>query len=223
LVERANGGTLFIDELGEMPIPMQVKLLRVLQDKKVVRVGENNARAVDFRLVAATNRNLLELAKAGRFREDLYYRVAAATIVLPPLRERGSDVVLLAKFFKERFCEKHHLPQKEFSVSALDALQNYAWPGNVRELENLISRAVVMAESLVIRAQDLGLAGESEDGIPKDTESFESAKDSWMRNYLVGALAQNNNNRANTAKALGIAERTLFRYLEQLGIKGLQQ
>ncbi|MEY3903013.1 MAG: hypothetical protein RL189_2319 [Pseudomonadota bacterium] len=225
LIERAAGGTLFIDEIGEIPLPLQAKLLRVLQERTVVRVGDSQARKVDFRLVAATHRDLKSMIKQGTFREDLYYRIAGGIVTLAPLRERRDDIRILAQFFKERFCEQHGLPQKEFSVDTLSELLNYPWNGNIRELENAVSRAVVMSDGLVIRTSDFGLfASSAESGaavIAEQTqdESLEQAKERWLRGYLVSALDKNNQNRTHTARALGISERTLFRYLEALKIK----
>jgi transcriptional regulator with GAF, ATPase, and Fis domain len=226
LVERASGGTLFIDEVGEIPLAIQAKLLRVLQEKVVTRVGDNQQRPVDFRLVAATHRNIPEMCKGGEFREDLYYRIAGGTIALPPLRERREDIRPLANFFKGRFCERHGLPQKEFSTEALAAMLGYAWPGNIRELENAVGRAVVMAEGLVLRSADLGLPGivvgsqpKGEAGLPSEVETLEQARELWLRAYLVAALGRHGGNRAQTARTLGVSERTLFRYLEDLKIK----
>lgn len=220
LVEQADGGTLFIDEIGELSLPMQAKLLRVLQERAVTRVGETMPRGVDFRLVTATHRNVEDMVKAGTFREDLYYRIAGAIIRVPSLRERSEDILTLANYFRQRFAERHGLPDKEWSSDALIALEASPWPGNVRELENTVSRAFVMAEGSVIRRRDLGFA-EALDGaeIAATEESLLAARDSWMKTFLARALKRHNGHRAETAKALGIGERTLFRYLEQYGIR----
>ena len=229
LVEQAQGGTLFIDEIGELTLSLQAKLLRVLQEYQVTRLGEGEARPVDFRLVTATHRTLEEMVQAGQFREDLFYRIAGATVRVPALRERKEDVVALATYFRRQFAERHGLPDKEWSQEALRALEAFQWPGNVRELENVVSRAFVMAEGAVIRRKDLGLKGEGgpADAAIDDRESeaesgakdFNDARDHWTRNFIARALKRHNGKRTDTAKALGIGERTLFRYLEQFGIR----
>ncbi|MCK5913515.1 MAG: PEP-CTERM-box response regulator transcription factor, partial [Desulfuromusa sp.] len=155
-VEYAEGGTLFLDEIGEMSPLLQVKLLRFLQEKMIQRVGGREDISVDTRIVAATNVNIQESISAGEFREDLYYRIGVITIELPPLRERGEDVELLANIFLRRFAQEFGQKIRGFSVVALKWLKDYDWPGNVRELENKIKRAVVMAESPIIEACDLG-------------------------------------------------------------------
>lgn len=224
LVEQADGGTLFIDELGELPLAMQSKLLRVLQERAVTRLGETQPRPVDFRLVCATHRTLAEMVAAGTFREDLFYRIAGAEIRMPSLRERIEDIPLLAEHFRKSFALRHGLPDKEWSQDALFALAENPWTGNVRELENVVSRAFVMAEGQVIQRRDLGAAGGA---LAPETTAVEAsalitlndARDVWLRNYLIQALKRHKGRRSDTAKALGIGERTLFRYIEQLDIR----
>lgn len=223
LVEQADGGTLFIDEIGELSLGLQSKLLRVLQEYVVTRVGESETRPVNFRLVTATHRNLEEMVAAGQFREDLFYRIAGAVIRVPALRERKEDIATLANYFRQQFAERHELADKEWSQEALAALESNPWAGNVRELENVVSRAFVMAEGTVIRRRDLGFdpgpaaiaAGESTD----EAAGFLEARDTWTRSFIARALKRHSGKRADTAKALGIGERTLFRYLEQFGIR----
>jgi two-component system, NtrC family, response regulator AtoC len=153
--EEAHEGTIFLDEIGEMPMDLQAKLLRVLQDNKIVRVGSNKEVALDIRVVAATNKNLKERVKEGKFREDLMYRLQGFLIHLAPLRERGNDILLLAKNFLVEFCKANNIKQKSITPEAVEALMNYQWPGNVRELKAVIERAALLSESEKILADDL--------------------------------------------------------------------
>jgi Nif-specific regulatory protein len=152
--EQAAGGTIFLDEVGDIPLPTQVKLLRVLQEKKFERLGENRTVSVDVRIIAATNANLEMLIEAGRFREDLFYRLNVIPLFLPPLRDRREDIIPLTEHFLERF-NKEHGKSVSFSPGVLDLLMEYRWPGNVRELENLVERAVVLAKSSLVHVTDL--------------------------------------------------------------------
>ena len=225
LIESAHEGTLFIDEIGELPLSVQSKLLRVLQGRSVTRVGDTVERPVDFRLVAATHRDLEAMVREGTFREDLYYRIAGAVIHIPALRERREDIIPLANFFKKNFSERHSIEDKDWSTDAIAALEANAWSGNVRELENTVARAFVMAEGRVIRkcdvlgtAEDIGIFDDENDlGLLK--ESLTDAREHWTRNYIIEALKRHGGKRGETARALGIGERTLFRYIEQYGIK----
>ena len=180
-----------------------------------------------FRSVSATHRNLEDMVAAGSFREDLYYRIAGAVIKMPALRERPEDIITLANFFRQQFAERHGLPDKEWSTEALITLEQRPWPGNVRELENVVGRAFVMAEGSVIRRIDLGAsefagakAGSDVDAIA-GVKPLTEARDAWMKLFLERALRRYNGRRSETAKALGIGERTLFRYLEQYEIRDL--
>jgi two-component system, NtrC family, response regulator AtoC len=156
--EEANGGTIFLDEIGEMDLLMQTKLLRVLQEKEVTRIGSNKAIKLDVRVIAATNRNLVTEVKEGRFREDLFYRLQGFLIHLPPLLERGDDVVLLSKNFLTDFCKENQIQQISLSKEAIKFLMDYKWPGNVRELKAVIERAAIMAENNTILPEDLVFA-----------------------------------------------------------------
>jgi DNA-binding NtrC family response regulator len=153
--EQAEGGTIFLDEIGEMEMGMQAKLLRILQEKEVTRIGSNKTIKLDFRLVAATNRNLAEEVKAGRFREDLFYRIQGFLIHLPPLHQRGDDILLLAKSFLKEFCEQNRLPQQTIEKDACKFMLDYKWPGNIRELKAVIERAALMAEDNRITVEEL--------------------------------------------------------------------
>jgi transcriptional regulator with GAF, ATPase, and Fis domain len=208
--QQAHGGTLFLDEIGEMPLQLQVKLLRVLQEKVVHKVGAADARgeAVDIRVLAATNRVLEDEVKAGRFREDLYYRLNVVTLRLPPLRERVSDVALLGRYFLDKYSREFNSRAREFSQPALVALGRYAWPGNVRELENRIKKAVVLADRPYLTPEDLDLRAEQLEPI----KPLALAKEEWQRGYINGALARNGGNATKTAKDLQVDPRTIFRH-----------
>jgi DNA-binding NtrC family response regulator len=153
--EEADGGTIFLDEIGEMDLSLQSKLLRVLQEKEVTRIGSNKIMKLDFRLIAATNKNMLHEVKEGRFREDLFYRLQGFLIHLPPLKERGDDIVLLGKSFLNDFCKENRMPQVTLSKDACAFMLDYDWPGNIRELKAVIERAALMAEDNIITVEDL--------------------------------------------------------------------
>jgi len=210
--QAASSGTLFLDEIGEMPLSLQVKILRALQDHSVTRVGENKAEAVDIRVVTATNKDLDEEMKAGRFREDLYYRVNVVHLHLPPLRERGEDAVMLAKWFLTRAVRELSSKVKGFSPQSLLAIKRYRWPGNIRQLENRIKKAVVLAEKPLLSADDLELRPEQLEPILPLT----LARDEWQKRYINEVLERNNQNRTKTAKDLGVDPRTIFRHLERM-------
>lgn len=223
LIEQAHGGTLFIDEIGELPLALQAKILRVIQEKKITRLGESNERDVDFRLVTATHRDLKNMISKKEFREDLYFRLMGAEIELAPLRARRDDILPLAKYFASRFARMHGLGEKELSHAAVVAIESFDWPGNVRQLENVINRAFVMADGLAIRQSDLNIGQENDalDDVAVDQKGggMAEARDVWLRQYIIDALKRNNGNRAETAKQLAIGQRTLFRYIEQLGLR----
>ena len=156
--EEANRGTIFLDEIGEMDMSMQSKLLRVLQEGAITRVGGNKEIQLDVRVVAATNKNLPQMVKDGKFREDLYYRLSGFPVHLPPLRDRGNDVIILAKHFLKNFCESNKMPQKSFTREALEAFMKHNWPGNVRELKSTVERAAIIADKNLILMDDLVFA-----------------------------------------------------------------
>jgi transcriptional regulator with GAF, ATPase, and Fis domain len=209
--QSAHGGTLFLDEIGEMPENLQVKLLRVIQDKMVAPVGDTQAYPVDIRILSATHRNLDEEIKAGRFREDLYYRLNVVHLTLPALREREGDIVVLARYFLSRSVEEYGALARGFSNDALQALRRHAWPGNIRELENRIRKAVVMSEGPLMSARDLDLDA---DQTPKILPLAE-AKEQFQRRYINEVLNRNGGNRTQTARDLGVDPRTIFRHLEK--------
>lgn len=209
--QAAHGGTLFLDEIGEMPLALQVKLLRVLEDRKAVRVGEHSGKEIDIRVVAATNRDLAAEVKAGRFREDLYYRLNVVRLHLPPLRDRGDDVVLLARYFLKRFSEEMNMRIRGFSDDAMRSLHLHQWPGNIRELENRIKKALIFCEGGEVTASDLELAPLNADRI----EPLTDAKETFARSYVRRILEINGGNRTQTAKDLGVDVRTIYRYIER--------
>ncbi|MFL5441822.1 MAG: sigma 54-interacting transcriptional regulator [Myxococcales bacterium] len=209
--QAASSGTLLLDEIGEMSPALQVKLLRALQDRAVTRVGETKVEPVDIRIVSATNKDLEAEMNAGRFREDLYYRVNVVHLHLPPLRERGEDAAMLAKFFLGRATRELGAKVKGFSRQALNAVRHFRWPGNIRQLENRIKKAVVLAEGPLITAEDLELRPEQLDPILPLAQAMEN----FRNRYINEVLERNGGNRTKTAKDLGVDPRTIFRHLEK--------
>ncbi|AKF10415.1 sigma-54-dependent Fis family transcriptional regulator [Sandaracinus amylolyticus] len=208
--QAAHGGTLFLDEIGEMPQPLQVKLLRALQEKVVVKVGDTKVERVDIRVVAATNRNLEDEIRKSTFREDLYYRLNVVNLHLPPLRERGDDVLILAKFFLAKYAEELNPKVKGFTPNALIAIRKYEWPGNIRQLENRIKKAIVLCDKTLVGPEDMDLFPEALQPIMTLTQ----AREDFQRRYILEVLERNNGNRTKTARDLGVDPRTIFRYLE---------
>jgi two-component system NtrC family response regulator len=214
-IETANGGTLFLDEIGELPTPLQVKLLRFLQDHKVERVGGRGATSVDVRVITATNADLTALMAEGRIREDLYYRIGVVTLALPPLRDREDDVVLIADALVRRYATEAGKKLTGFSKDALSAMRAHAWPGNVRELENRIRRAAVMAEGSRITAADLELAA----GTTAARQGLRELRAGLERETIKAALKRNRGNISQTASELGISRPTLYGLLTKFGIE----
>ncbi len=208
--QAANGGTLFVDEIGEMPVHLQVKILRALQERMITKVGDNRAEAVDIRVIAATNKNLEEEIRKGAFREDLYYRLNVVNLHLPALRDRGEDVVVLARYFLSLFTREFAARTRGFTPNATVAMKKYGWPGNVRELENRVKKAVVLADKALVSAEDLELRPENLDPIMP----LQLAKEEFQKRYINEVLERNNGNRTKTAKDLGVDPRTIFRHLE---------
>ncbi len=209
--QAADGGTLFLDEIGEMPLQLQVKLLRALQEREVVKLGEHRPQSVDIRVVAATHRDLEACIQDGTFREDLYYRLNVINLHLPPLRERGDDIVVLAKFMLKKYAAEFGGTVKGFTPKALDGMRNYAWPGNIRELENRMKKAIVLADTPLLDAQDLDFDGA---GGP-EVVPLAQAREDYTRQYILEVLERHGGNRTRAAKALGVDPRTVFRYLER--------
>lgn len=215
-IETANGGTLFLDEIGEMPPTLQVKLLRFLQEQTIERVGGRQEIRVNARVIAATNADLKKNMAGGTFREDLFYRLAVVQILLPPLRERENDILVLAKFFLQRFAADSNKPGLAFDTDALRALNKHAWPGNVRELENCIRRAVIMAEGARVTARDLEL---KDDGIiTNGATTLKEAREMVERQMVQQALRKHSGKITPAAAELGLSRPTLYELMEKLGI-----
>lgn len=209
--QAADGGTIFLDEIGEMPLNLQVKMLRVLQERTVTRVGSNQSESVDIRILAATNRDLRRRVDDGEFREDLFYRLNVVEIVIPPLRERGDDIVLIARYLIDQICGELQLASKKLSPHAVQGLRKFDWPGNVRQLENRLKKALVLARGAAIGPEDLDLPL---DTLPK-LKPLAEAKEEFALDYILQVLEYNDGNRSQTARDLDVDPRTVFRYLEK--------
>ena len=214
LFEQANKGTVFLDEIGDVSPAMQMKLLRVLQEQEITRVGENKPRKIDVRVMAATNRNLSEEIQKGTFREDLYYRLAVVEVAVPPLRDRKDDILPLTRFFVKQFAKKLDLPQLRLDAGCLDYLLNYAWPGNVRELENAIERAAVLCKDDLILPEYLPPAVTQTMPLSATTQSTNRTLAQVENDYINSVLATTSHNQTRTAAILGISTTTLWRKLK---------
>lgn len=223
--ELADMGTIFLDEISEMSPSVQVKLLRVLQDQEFMRVGGTSSVKVDVRVVTATNKDLEQVMREGRFREDLYYRINVVPVFIPPLRQRGGDVPILARHFLEKYEKELNSPVKEISPKAMKLLEEYAWPGNVRELENVIERAVVLADKEVILPEDLPMSVKREvnvNGLKASVLSgeisLEDAKNNFERDLIKEALSKVGGTQTEAARLLKTTRR-IFKYrMDKLGI-----
>ncbi len=210
--QAAHGGTLFLDEVGDMPPVLQVKILRALQERAVTKVGDTRSEPVDIRVVAATNKVLEDEIRKGAFREDLYYRLDVVSIPLPPLRDRGEDLVVIAKYFLQKYAKEFGAKVRGFTPAAVVAMRKYAWPGNIRELENRLKKAVVLADRALVSAEDLDLRPE----ILEPILPLAQAKEEFQKRYISEVLDRNGGNRTKTAKDLDVDPRTIFRHLEKL-------
>lgn len=229
LFQAANGGTLFLDEVADLPLEMQVKLLRAIQEKSVRPVGSEHEVSIDVRLLSATHKNLAEETKAGRFRQDLFYRINVIELAVPALRERGEDILLLAETFLQKFSAELDLPPAQLADDARQQLLAYHFPGNVRELENILERAYTLCDDDVIRAVDLqmGEAASSNASplpemqsvqVPQDVTELDSYLENIEREIISTALAANRWNKTLTAQKLGISFRQLRYRLKKLGM-----
>jgi DNA-binding NtrC family response regulator len=216
-IEAANGGVLFLDEIGDLPLDMQASLLRVLQERTISRVGSTQTLPVDFRVIAATHVDLAQAVRQGSFREDLFFRLNVLQLVVPALRERGDDVLELADLFLRRTLAQHPGSRpRGFSARAIDALRAHDWPGNVRELINRVQGAVVMGENRLIGPEDLGLAVAT--APLRESLTLDDARASFERNLLASSLRANGNKVSQTARQLGVSRVTLYRLINKLNI-----
>jgi two-component system nitrogen regulation response regulator GlnG len=232
--EQSNSATLFLDEIGDMPLTLQGKILRVLQDGELSRVGGNDIVKTNVRIITATNKNLETEVSTKRFREDLFYRLNVVRVQLPPLRQRIEDIRLLAEYFVQRVSEEKHLPRLKLSEEAVRVLEGHSWPGNVRELENTIQRACVLATGDILLPKDIPLGIASTENAPAGIIQKEEAIEAllrhaqsdpnvellpWLeREFTVHAMRQTNGNQVQSAKLLGITRATLRKRLERFGI-----
>lgn len=214
-IESAEGGTLFLDEIGEIPLPIQVKLLRFLQEQTIERVGGRQELHINTRVVAATNVDLRKAMANGTFREDLYYRLAVVQITLPPLRDRETDVRLLAQYFLNRFAAEAKKSNLSFDADAIRAMNRHTWPGNVRELENCVRRAAIMCEGRRVSSKDLEL---SVAGLGPNVTTLKDAREAVERQMLQQALKKHGGKIAPAAAELGLSRPTIYELMDKLGI-----
>lgn len=217
-IETANGGTLMLDEIGDLPFSLQAKLLRFLQERTIERIGGRQEIPVDVRIVCATHQDLKVLSKESRFREDLYYRLAEIVVNIPPLRSRIGDPALLSHSFVRRFAQEQNRGSLTLSEDAIRAIEAHAWPGNIRELENCIKRAVIMADGNQISADDIGL---SVPVVSDDDNSFDlrAIRDKAEKNAIIAAMGRVNGNVVKAAELLGVSRPTLYDLMHRLGLK----
>lgn len=212
--EKANGGTIFLDEIGELPLDMQVKLLQVIQTKKFYKVGSSTPIGIDMRIIAATNKDLKLAVKEGNFRQDLYYRLNVFPISIPPLRERMDDIYLLVNRITRKKCDEYGIPIKQFSGGALNKLANYDWPGNIRELENIIERSIAIADYNIIYPEYIDIPSNEH----KHHETLKDAVESAEKEAIIDALKRTNYNKEQAMVKLGISRATMYEKLKKYGI-----
>ena len=217
-IEMAHGGTLMLDEIGDLPLSLQAKLLRFLQERVIERVGGRQEIAVDVRIVCATHQDLSALSKDGRFREDLYYRLAEIVVNIPPLRARVGDPALLAHAFVRRFAQEQNRCAMTLAQDAVQAIENHAWPGNIRELENCIKRAAIMTDGSQIGCDDLGLTQGQPDGFDSSLD-LRVIRDRAEKRAIVAALGRVNGNMVRAAELLGVSRPTLYDLMHRLALK----
>ena len=223
-IEMADGGTVFLDEIGDMPMNLQASLLRVLQDHEFHRVGGTRMVKVNIRVIAATNKDLKQAVAAGKFREDLYFRLNVVTLTLPPLRERPDDIPALAEFFLKRFAAETKKPGLLLAPAALKALVGYGWPGNVRELQNVLERAAVLSEGKMIEAGDLALSSGAvaKEGADELDRPFHDSVEDHKRRIIRQALTRAGGSQTRAAQVLGLQRTYLARLIKQMGLKSIE-
>jgi len=217
-IETANGGTLMLDEIGDLPFSLQAKLLRFLQERTIERIGGRQEIPVDVRIVCATHQDLKALTKESRFREDLYYRLAEIVINIPPLRDRVGDPALLAHAFVRRFAHEQNRSTMNLSEEAVRAIESHTWPGNIRELENCIKRATIMADGNQITLEEIGLAPPPADDATGSLD-LRTIRDEAERRAIIAALGRVNGNIVKAAELLGVSRPTLYDLMHRLGLK----
>jgi two-component system NtrC family response regulator len=215
-LEMVQGGTFFLDEIGEISLALQVKLLRFLQEQKIERVGGREAISVDARVLAATNKDLNQAIKEGKFREDLYYRLGVVTVSLPPLREREGDALLLATALLQKYAHENGKKITGFTLQAIHAIKTYLWPGNIRELENRVKRAVIMAEGQKVTPTDLELTSPFS---AYERKTLKEAREALEKDFIERALTRNKGNITKAAEEMGVSRPTLYELIEKLGIE----
>lgn len=217
-IETANGGTLMLDEIGDLPFSLQAKLLRFLQERVIERIGGRTEIPVDVRIVCATHQDLNALSKEGRFREDLYYRLAEIVVKIPPLRDRVGDAALLAHAFVRRFGQEQNRSTMAINEGAIKAIEVYPWPGNIRELENCIRRATIMADGNQITCEDIGLSAPVSDNVESSLD-LRVIRDAAEKKAVIAALGRVNGNMVKAAELLGVSRPTLYDLMHRLALK----
>jgi len=219
--EAAQNGTLFLDEIGDMPLSAQAKVLHAIEEQEIFHLGGTKPIKIDVRIICATNKNLSELIKTRKFREDLYHRINVLSITIPPLRERAEDIPVLARYFLENACFDNNIPVKKFSSQALNFLKNFTWPGNVRQLKHLMSKLVILIDEPVIKVAHIKkiLSFKSMEDETYIKGGIKAAQMRFEREHIIKALNENNWQISETARSLGIDRSTLFRKMKKLGIK----
>lgn len=214
--EQAHGGTIFLDEIGNIPLHLQSKLLQVIQDKSVIRLGESNKRPLDVRIITATNSDLQQMVDEGAFREDLYYRINTIAIELPPLRARQEDIPDMITYFLQYYADKYHVPDISIDPDALEALMSYSWRGNIRELQNRIERAVILTDNSSITLDELGLTA-------LQTAAYVNLQEQTLtdveKSKIAQSLTRNDGNISKTAEELGVSRQTLYRKIDKFKLK----